>query len=53
MEVIWGKNQGKREMRIKADECAGLVMDIQERLFPAYVRKGKSPGKGTHSVGRD
>ena len=35
MEVILGKNQGKTVMRIKAGECAGLVVDIQERLFPA------------------
>lgn len=34
MEVIWGKNHGRGEMRIRADECAGLVVDLQERLFP-------------------
>lgn len=34
MGVILGKNQGKGEMRIKKSECAGLVVDIQERLFP-------------------
>ena len=34
MEVILGKNQGRRVMRINAAECAGLVVDIQERLFP-------------------
>lgn len=34
MEVTWEKNQGKTVMRIKAGECTGLVIDIQERLFP-------------------
>ena len=34
MEVTWVKNRGNGEMRIRAAECAGLVVDLQERLFP-------------------
>ena len=34
MVVTWDKNQGRGEMRINAGECTGLVVDIQERLFP-------------------
>ena len=34
MAVTWDKNQGRGEMRISARECTGLVVDIQERLFP-------------------
>jgi len=34
MVDTWGKNQGREKMRIRAGECAGLVIDIQERLFP-------------------
>jgi len=34
MAVTWDKNQGRGEMRISAGECTGLVIDIQERLFP-------------------
>lgn len=33
MVVTLDRNQGKEEMRIKASECCGLVIDIQERLF--------------------
>lgn len=35
-----GRNQGKGEMRIKAADCAGLVVDIQERLFP-HMHEGE------------
>ena len=35
MVATLDRNQGKEEMRIKASECSGLVIDIQERLFPA------------------
>lgn len=34
MEDTWGKNQGSLFMRINREECAGLVIDIQEKLFP-------------------
>ena len=34
MAVTLDKNQGRGEMRISAGECTGLVIDIQERLFP-------------------
>ncbi len=34
MEDTWGKNQGSLYMRINREECAGLVIDIQEKLFP-------------------
>jgi nicotinamidase-related amidase len=34
MEVILDKSQGRGVMRIKAAACTGLVVDIQERLFP-------------------
>jgi len=34
MEVTWDKNQGSGVMRINAGDCTGLVVDIQERLFP-------------------
>jgi len=39
MGVIWGKNQGRQEMRINRDQCIGLVIDIQERLFPHMDQK--------------
>lgn len=38
MVVIWERNRGKEEMRIKVSECTGLVIDIQERLFPVMHR---------------
>lgn len=34
MGATWERNQGKGEMRIKSSECTGLVIDIQDRLFP-------------------
>jgi len=34
MEVILVKNQGRQGMRIERQQSAGLVIDIQERLFP-------------------
>ncbi len=39
MEVTWDKNQGRGEMRISAGECTGLVVDIQERLFPVMYER--------------
>ncbi len=34
MEGTWDKNRGSRAMRISRGASAGLVIDIQERLFP-------------------
>ena len=34
MVVTWVRNRGKEKMRIKVSECTGLVIDMQERLFP-------------------
>jgi nicotinamidase-related amidase len=34
MVVTWERNRGKEKMRIKVSECTGLVIDMQERLFP-------------------
>jgi len=34
MVATWGKNQERGAMRIKKEDCAGLVIDLQERLFP-------------------
>ncbi len=34
MEDISGKNQGRPEMRIKRENSAGLIIDIQGKLFP-------------------
>ncbi len=39
MEDTWDKNRGRREMRINKEECTGLVIDIQERLFPHMDQK--------------
>jgi len=39
MVVTWDRNPRKWEMRIKATECSGLVIDIQERLFPVMHDK--------------
>ena len=39
MAVTWVKNQGRGEMRISAGECTGLVVDIQERLFPVMYKR--------------
>ena len=39
MEVTWDKNQGRREMRINRDRCSGLMIDMQERLFPHMDQK--------------
>jgi hypothetical protein len=35
------RNQGRRTMRIHRDQCTGLVVDIQERLFPVMDGKEK------------
>jgi isochorismate hydrolase len=35
------KNQGALVMRIERERCAGLVIDIQERLFPHMEEKEK------------
>ena len=34
MEAIWDKNQEIIRMRILKEDCTGLVIDMQERLFP-------------------
>lgn len=39
MGDIWDKNRGRREMRIKKDLCAGVAIDIQEKLFPHMHQK--------------
>ena len=39
MVVTWVRNRGKKEMRIKLSECTGLVIDIQERLFPVMHQR--------------
>lgn len=39
MEATWGKNHGGQKMRIKRESCAGVVIDIQERLFPHMETK--------------
>jgi isochorismate hydrolase len=39
MGGIWDKNQEKREMRISRDQCSGLIIDMQERLFPHMDQK--------------
>jgi len=41
MVATLDRNQGKEEMRIKASECSGLVIDIQERLFPVMHDRDK------------
>jgi nicotinamidase-related amidase len=33
MEATWAKNQEIQRMRILKDDCAGLVIDVQEKLF--------------------
>lgn len=39
MVGTWDKNQGRQAMRINRDQCAGLIIDIQERLFPHMDQK--------------
>ncbi len=39
MGDTWEKNQESRAMRIFKEECSGLVVDIQERLFPVMDKK--------------
>ncbi len=39
MEDTWGRNRGRLEMRIKREVSAGLVIDIQEKLFPHMDQK--------------
>ena len=39
MVDTWGKNQGRPEMRIKRELSAGLLIDIQEKLFPHMDQK--------------
>lgn len=39
MGATWGKNRGNRDMRIDKQESIGLVIDIQERLFPHMDQK--------------
>jgi nicotinamidase-related amidase len=39
MGGTWEKNQENRAMRIFKEECSGLVVDIQERLFPVMDKK--------------
>jgi len=34
MEDTWGRNQGRLAMRITRESSAGLVIDIQGKLFP-------------------
>lgn len=39
MGAIWAKNRGRQGMRIRKEESAGLVIDIQEKLFPHMDQK--------------
>ncbi len=39
MEDTWGRNQGRLEMRLKRENSAGLVIDIQGKLFPHMDQK--------------
>lgn len=39
MEDTWGKNQGNQLMRINREESTGLIIDIQEKLFPHMSQK--------------
>jgi len=39
MEDIWGKNHGRLEMRISRENSAGLLIDIQGKLFPHMDQK--------------
>jgi len=39
MVDTWGKNQGRPEMRINRELSAGMLIDIQERLFPHMDQK--------------
>lgn len=39
MEDTWDKNLGSQKMRIDKASCAGLIIDIQERLFPHMAGK--------------
>ncbi len=41
MVATWDRNRGKEEMRITASECSGLVIDIQDRLFPVMHDRDK------------
>jgi hypothetical protein len=38
MVDIWGKNQEITRMRILKENCTGLVIDVQARLFPHMYR---------------
>lgn len=39
MEGTWDKNLGNQIMRINRETCVGLVIDIQEKLFPHMDQK--------------
>ncbi len=39
MGDTWGKNRGNLDMRINKEASVGLVIDIQERLFPHMDQK--------------
>lgn len=39
MEGTWDRNRVNRTMRINRDESTGIVIDIQERLYPHMYRK--------------
>jgi len=39
MEGTWDKNLGNQIMRINREACVGLVIDIQEKLFPHMDQK--------------
>ena len=45
MEVTWVRNQGRPKMRINREDCTGLVVDIQEKLFPHMNGKDTLLGK--------
>jgi nicotinamidase-related amidase len=38
MADTWVKNQGTAQMRIDRNDCTGLVIDMQEKLFPHMFR---------------
>jgi len=39
MADTWEKNRGRLEMRIKREQSVGLIIDIQEKLFPHMDQK--------------
>ena len=41
MEGTWDKNLGNQIMRINREACVGLVIDIQDKLFPHMDQKEK------------